>query len=374
MMLMQFLIGLDDTYMQIRSSILLRETLPDVKSAYAIISSKESHMVASGSISGTSQRSQTSTFTANVPNRGNFQRLPTSVMNGKSPFDLIVCSRDVKFFEDIFPFKQISDKSSEQFIQDLNHLNFFNSDYLDDLPDMPNDGERRDPIPTRYGTPPPHSGSTFESLNENEGVHSQGPNATASEGERFANHEDVQNNVVYEGDESLIHLQASKHQPCVDVMNSEMDALYRNKTWELADLPNGRKAIVLETPSGICLNQRKYCLKLIDAFGLLASKPAYIPMQPNISLSSEPKDDDHMLENITDYQKLIGKLIYLTITRPDITYTVSCLSQFMHSPLKTHLIITLKVIMYLKGSPSKGINVIKGFASGIDLKTYTNAD
>ncbi|GKC68378.1 hypothetical protein Tco_1100976, partial [Tanacetum coccineum] len=65
---------LDDTYMQIRSSILSRETLPDVKSVYAIISSKESHMVASGSISGTSQRSQTSTFTANVPNRGNFQR------------------------------------------------------------------------------------------------------------------------------------------------------------------------------------------------------------------------------------------------------------------------------------------------------------
>ncbi|GKD58583.1 ribonuclease H-like domain-containing protein [Tanacetum coccineum] len=187
----------------------------------------------------------------------------------------------------MFSYKQISDKSSEQFIQDLNHLNFFNSDYLDDLPDMPNDGERRDPIPTRYGTPPPHSGSTFESLNENEGEHSQGPNATASEGERFTNHEDVQNNVVYEGDESLIHLQvnnhqnisnsynlrmssrtsvflknfndfvvdskfyvepksfleASKHQPWVDAMNSEMDALYRNNTWELVDLPKGRKAI-----------------------------------------------------------------------------------------------------------------------------------
>ncbi|GKE15668.1 ribonuclease H-like domain-containing protein [Tanacetum coccineum] len=79
---------------------------------------------------------------------------------------------------------------------------------------------------------------------------------------------------------------------------------------------------VLETPSGICLNQRKYCLELIDKFGLLASKPSYIPMQPNISLSSEPKDDDHLLNNITEYEKLIGKLIYLTTTRPDNAYTV----------------------------------------------------
>nr|GEV86139.1 ribonuclease H-like domain-containing protein [Tanacetum cinerariifolium] len=62
---------------------------------------------------------------------------------------------------------------------------------------------------------------------------------------------------------------------------------------------------VLETPTGVCFSQRKYSLELIDEFGLLASKPSYIPMQPNISLSSEPKDDDPLLDNITDYQKLI---------------------------------------------------------------------
>ncbi|GJS09239.1 ribonuclease H-like domain-containing protein [Tanacetum coccineum] len=56
----EFLMGLDDTYMQIRSSKLSRETLPDVRSAYAIISSEESHRVDSGSIAGTSQRSQAS--------------------------------------------------------------------------------------------------------------------------------------------------------------------------------------------------------------------------------------------------------------------------------------------------------------------------
>ncbi|GJT69212.1 hypothetical protein Tco_1028498 [Tanacetum coccineum] len=74
MKLMQFLMGLDDSYMKIRSSILSREVLPNVRSAYATISSEESHIVASGSIAGSSQRNQASAFMSNVPNRGVVQR------------------------------------------------------------------------------------------------------------------------------------------------------------------------------------------------------------------------------------------------------------------------------------------------------------
>ncbi|GJU31336.1 putative reverse transcriptase domain-containing protein [Tanacetum coccineum] len=70
----QFLMGLDDSYMQIRSSILSREALPDVRSAYATISSEESHRVASSSIVGSSQRNQAYAFVSNVPNRNNSQR------------------------------------------------------------------------------------------------------------------------------------------------------------------------------------------------------------------------------------------------------------------------------------------------------------
>nr|GEW59334.1 hypothetical protein [Tanacetum cinerariifolium] len=66
--------GLDDSYMQIRSSILSREVLPDVRSAYATISSEKSHRVASGSVFGSSQKNQASAFVSNVPNIRNFQR------------------------------------------------------------------------------------------------------------------------------------------------------------------------------------------------------------------------------------------------------------------------------------------------------------
>ncbi|GKD80968.1 ribonuclease H-like domain-containing protein, partial [Tanacetum coccineum] len=78
MKLMQILMGLDDSYMQIRSSILSREILPDVKSTYATISSEESHRVASSSIAGSSQRNQASASMSNMPNRGVVQRSQSS--------------------------------------------------------------------------------------------------------------------------------------------------------------------------------------------------------------------------------------------------------------------------------------------------------
>ncbi|GJY09576.1 ribonuclease H-like domain-containing protein [Tanacetum coccineum] len=83
MKLMQFLTGLDDCYMQIRSNILTRDEFPDVKSAYAIISSEESHRVVSSSGVGTSQRSQSSVFSSNVGNMSNAQRPQTSASNSR---------------------------------------------------------------------------------------------------------------------------------------------------------------------------------------------------------------------------------------------------------------------------------------------------
>ncbi|GKD51190.1 ribonuclease H-like domain-containing protein, partial [Tanacetum coccineum] len=80
----EFLMGLDDSYMQIRSSILSREALPDVRSAHATISSEESYRVASGCIDGSSQRNQASAFVSNVPNIGNIQRNQSS-NNGPRP-------------------------------------------------------------------------------------------------------------------------------------------------------------------------------------------------------------------------------------------------------------------------------------------------
>ena len=83
---------------------------------------------------------------------------------------------------------------------------------------------------------------------------------------------------------------------------------------------------VLKDSNGICLNKRKYCLELLHDYGLLACRPVLTPLPENIVLNHKETDDDKLLKNITSYQKLIGKLIYLTMTRTDIAYVVHCLS------------------------------------------------
>ncbi|GJU80185.1 ribonuclease H-like domain-containing protein [Tanacetum coccineum] len=110
---------------------------------------------------------------------------------------------------------------------------------------------------------------------------------------------------------------------------------------------------VFETEQGLCLSQRKYCLDLLSDFVLLAYKPSATPLEQTFSISNEPTERDPILDNITEYQKIIEKLIYMTHTRPDISYSVHCLSQFMYKPLKSHLKISLKVLRYLKSNPGK---------------------
>ncbi|GJZ58577.1 ribonuclease H-like domain-containing protein [Tanacetum coccineum] len=84
-----------------------------------------------------------------------------------------------------------------------------------------------------------------------------------------------------------------------------------------------------------------------------------IPFPENIVLNHVESKDDKYLNNFTSYQKLVGKLIYLTNTRTDISYVVHCLSQHMHSPLQSHMKAALRVLRYLKGSPRLGTDKTK---------------
>ncbi|XP_071741385.1 uncharacterized mitochondrial protein AtMg00810-like [Rutidosis leptorrhynchoides] len=83
---------------------------------------------------------------------------------------------------------------------------------------------------------------------------------------------------------------------------------------------------LLDNNDCLVLSQRKYCLEVISEFGLLGCKPAITPLESGVVFSNLDNHDlsDLPLENISEYQKLVGKLIYITLTRPDISYVVDC--------------------------------------------------
>ncbi|KAJ0523146.1 putative RNA-directed DNA polymerase [Helianthus annuus] len=129
---------------------------------------------------------------------------------------------------------------------------------------------------------------------------------------------------------------------------------------------------VVYDKSGLCLNQRKYCLELLAEFGYLGCKPAGTPIELSHIVNKKSIEEKEELVNITNYQKLIGKLIYLSLTRPDISYAVQYLSQFMHKPLSVHLKIALRLLRYLKLSPGKGLLFKR--SDNFDLSCFADSD
>ncbi|KAJ0431247.1 putative RNA-directed DNA polymerase [Helianthus annuus] len=129
---------------------------------------------------------------------------------------------------------------------------------------------------------------------------------------------------------------------------------------------------VLYNKSGICLNQRKYCLELLSEFGYLACKPINTPIEQSYVITAKVSKNQSVLKNVTGFQKLIGKLIYLSLTRPDISYAVQFLSQFMHSPTEVHLQIALRLLRYLKLAPGCGLLFKR--SDKLDLVGYVDSD
>ena len=125
--------------------------------------------------------------------------------------------------------------------------------------------------------------------------------------------------------------------------------------FELKDLGNLRYFLEIEvarSAQGISLCQRKYVIDLLIETSMLDCKPVETPIEVNHGLSIQ---GDQVPTDKDQYQRLVGRLIYLSHTRPDITYVVNIVSQFMHSPSKEHMDVVYQVLRYPKSSPGKGL-------------------
>nr|GFA38714.1 putative RNA-directed DNA polymerase [Tanacetum cinerariifolium] len=98
----------------------------------------------------------------------------------------------------------------------------------------------------------------------------------------------------------------------------------------------------------------------------------YMDPPPVFVESSNPREEEAKLADKGRYQRIVGKLIYLSHTRPDIAYAVGVVSQFMHQPQISHMKAVLRIIRYLKGSP--GHEVLFKDNGHLETQVYTDAD
>jgi len=126
---------------------------------------------------------------------------------------------------------------------------------------------------------------------------------------------------------------------------------------------------VIQDQSGIHISQRKYVKDLLKNYNMINFKSTISPMNPNLKMSLF---EESQLADITAYRKLIGKLIYVTQSRPDIAFPVNLLSRFMHHPTKNQFGAAKQILRYLAGAVDYGIHYERG--KKCQLTCYSDSD
>ncbi|XP_019055416.1 PREDICTED: uncharacterized protein LOC109115656 [Nelumbo nucifera] len=157
-----------------------------------------------------------------------------------------------------------------------------------------------------------------------------------------------------------------------DPVNIDKLKKFLNHCFRIRDLGLLRYFLRIEIsqfPSGIFLNQRKYTLNILKETGMLGFRPSSFPMEQQHHLGP---DSGPPIPHPYQYRHLIGRLIYLTVTGPEITYAVHIVSQLMSDPRQQHLDAAMHVLRYLKSSPEHG--VFFSSKSDILIRGYCDSD
>ena len=147
---------------------------------------------------------------------------------------------------------------------------------------------------------------------------------------------------------------------------------FLHKEFDMTDLGLIRRYLGISFEQvllGIFLHQRDYTSEILKEFGMAECKPTSAPLPEGLILTS---DMNSLSVDPTHYCRLIGKLLFLSVTRPDIIYAVSRLSSYMAQPQTTYLDATKHLLRYLQGTMEYGILYRSGAPTSIT--GFTDAD
>ncbi|GAU50483.1 hypothetical protein TSUD_409690 [Trifolium subterraneum] len=170
-------------------------------------------------------------------------------------------------------------------------------------------------------------------------------------------------------------------------MKEEIEAIEKNNTWFLTDLPTNKHQIAVrwvyklsyflglqldETTQGILLHQKKYVKELLLKFNMLGCNPAATPIEVNPRLEL---DDTGENVNSTLYRQMVGSLRYLCNSRPDLSFAVGAVSRFVESPKQSHMVAVKRILRYVQGTMEFGVLFPNNISNSVNrLEGFSDSD
>jgi histone deacetylase 1/2 len=140
---------------------------------------------------------------------------------------------------------------------------------------------------------------------------------------------------------------------------------------DLGDLHYFLGIEVKKVKNGILLSQRKYAQDILARVGMTNCKPLPTPLSATEKLS---KTDGQVLgpEDSTKYRSIVGALQYLTLTRPDLSFAVNKVCQFLHMPTTVHLSAVKRILRYVKFTIDMSLSIQK--SNSLLISAFTDAN
>ncbi|GAU45313.1 hypothetical protein TSUD_300420 [Trifolium subterraneum] len=128
---------------------------------------------------------------------------------------------------------------------------------------------------------------------------------------------------------------------------------------------------VTQCSQGILIQQQKYALEILKRFGMEECNKVCSPIVPGCRLV---KDENGKAANTTEYKQMIGCLMYLLATRPDLTFSVCLAARYMERPTEMHVAAVKRILRYLKGTTCFGMMYKGKTDKGLIIQGWSESD